>query len=824
MEALLQLKGIDKAFPGVKALSGAALNVYPGRVMALVGENGAGKSTMMKVLTGIYTRDAGTLLWLGKETTFTGPKSSQEAGIGIIHQELNLIPQLTIAENIFLGREFVNRFGKIDWKTMYAEADKLLAKLNLRFKSDKLVGDLSIGDQQMVEIAKVLSFESKVIIMDEPTDALTDTETESLFRVIRELKSQGRGIVYISHRMKEIFEICDDVTVFRDGQFIAEREVASLTEDSLIEMMVGRKLEDQYPHLDKAPGDIRLKVDNLCGPGVNDVSFTLRKGEILGVSGLMGAGRTELMKVLYGALPRTSGYVTLDGHEVVTRSPQDGLANGIVYISEDRKRDGLVLGMSVKENMSLTALRYFSRAGGSLKHADEQQAVSDFIRLFNVKTPSMEQAIGLLSGGNQQKVAIARGLMTRPKVLILDEPTRGVDVGAKKEIYQLINQFKADGLSIILVSSEMPEVLGMSDRIIVMHEGHLSGEFTREQATQEVLMAAAVGKLNRVNQGKKMTTQTVSGRRYFTKAWLMEQKSLIALLVLIAIVSTLSPNFFTINNLFNILQQTSVNAIMAVGMTLVILTSGIDLSVGSLLALTGAVAASIVGIEVNALVAVAAALALGAAIGAVTGVIVAKGRVQAFIATLVMMLLLRGVTMVYTNGSPVNTGFTENADLFGWFGIGRPLGVPTPVWIMGIVFLAAWYMLHHTRLGRYIYALGGNEAATRLSGINVNKIKIIVYSLCGLLASLAGIIEVARLSSAQPTAGTGYELDAIAAVVLGGTSLAGGKGRIVGTLIGALILGFLNNGLNLLGVSSYYQMIVKAVVILLAVLVDNKKQ
>ena len=293
-----------------------------------------------------------------------------------------------------------------------------------------------------------------------------------------------------------------------------------------------------------------------------------------------------------------------------------------------------------------------------------------------------------------------------------------------------------------------------------------------------------------------MTTQTVSGRRYFTKAWLMEQKSLIALLVLIAIVSTLSPNFFTINNLFNILQQTSVNAIMAVGMTLVILTSGIDLSVGSLLALTGAVAASIV----------------------------AKGRVQAFIATLVMMLLLRGVTMVYTNGSPVNTGFTENADLFGWFGIGRPLGVPTPVWIMGIVFLAAWYMLHHTRLGRYIYALGGNEAATRLSGINVNKIKIIVYSLCGLLASLAGIIEVARLSSAQPTAGTGYELDAIAAVVLGGTSLAGGKGRIVGTLIGALILGFLNNGLNLLGVSSYYQMIVKAVVILLAVLVDNKKQ
>ncbi|MDW5501655.1 ribose ABC transporter ATP-binding protein RbsA [Pseudomonas lundensis] len=500
MQPLLQLKGIDKAFPGVKALSGAALSVYPGKVMALVGENGAGKSTMMKVLTGIYNKDAGSQYFLGKEVAFNGPKDSQEAGIGIIHQELNLIPQLTIAENIFLGREFVNRIGRIDWKRMYAEADKLLARLNLSYSSHRLVGELSIGDQQMVEIAKVLSFESKVIIMDEPTDALTDTETASLFKVINELKAEGRGIVYISHRLKEIFEICDDVTVFRDGQFIAERPVSELQEDSLIEMMVGRKLEEQYPRLNQPRGEKRLEVSQVSGPGVHDVSFTLYRGEILGVAGLMGAGRTELMKILYGAAPRKAGTVSLDGRPVVTHSPQDGLANGIVYISEDRKRDGLVLGMSVKENMSLTALRYFSRAGGSLKQAEEQLAVGDFIRLFNIKTPSMEQPIGLLSGGNQQKVAIARGLMTRPKVLILDEPTRGVDVGAKKEIYQLINQFKQEGLSIILVSSEMPEVLGMSDRILVMHEGHISGEFPIEQATQEALMAAAVGKQYGVKQ------------------------------------------------------------------------------------------------------------------------------------------------------------------------------------------------------------------------------------------------------------------------------------------------------------------------------------
>ncbi|MDO4688267.1 MAG: ribose ABC transporter permease [Plesiomonas sp.] len=313
-----------------------------------------------------------------------------------------------------------------------------------------------------------------------------------------------------------------------------------------------------------------------------------------------------------------------------------------------------------------------------------------------------------------------------------------------------------------------------------------------------------------------------SSSRYFSKAWLLEQKSLIALLVLIAVVSFLNPNFFMLDNLLNILRQTSVNAIIAVGMTLVILTAGIDLSVGSVLALCGAVAATMVGLELPVYVVIPASLALGAALGGISGVIIAKGKVQAFIATLVTMTLLRGATLVYTDGRPVSTGFSDAADSFAWLGTGYLFGIPVPIWLMALVFIAAWYMLNHTRMGRYIYALGGNEAATRLSGINVDRVKIAVYALCGLLAALAGLIVTSRLSSAQPTAGTGYELDAIAAVVLGGTSLAGGKGRIMGTLIGALIIGFLNNALNLLDVSSYYQMIAKAVVILLAVLVDNK--
>lgn len=491
---LLELTNIHKSFPGVKALSGASLTVKAGQVMALIGENGAGKSTLMKVLTGIYKKDAGDIIYLGKATNFNGPKSSQEAGIGIIHQELNLIPELTIAENIFLGREFTNKLGCIDWNKTYAQADKLLAELHLKYDSRRLISDLSIGEQQMVEIAKVLSFNSKVIIMDEPTDALTDTETASLFEVIRKLKQQNCGVVYISHRLQEIFEICDAVTVLRDGQFIGEKKVSELTEDTLIEMMVGRKLQDQYPRIDIQRGKETLSVKNLIGNGVNDVSFSLHEGEILGISGLMGAGRTELMKMIYGANPAKSGTIVLNGKIIKTQTPKDGLNHGIVYISEDRKKDGLILGMSVKDNMSLNALSYFVNPFKKLRLIDEQQAVDDFVGLFNIKTPSIHQIIGFLSGGNQQKVAIAKGLMTRPCILILDEPTRGVDVGAKKEIYQLINQFKQQGLSVILVSSDMPEVLGMSDRILVIHEGKVTGDFSISDATQEKLMAAAVGK------------------------------------------------------------------------------------------------------------------------------------------------------------------------------------------------------------------------------------------------------------------------------------------------------------------------------------------
>ncbi|MFU2144135.1 ribose ABC transporter ATP-binding protein RbsA [Gallibacterium anatis] len=495
MQPILKLDNICKSFPGVRALYNAGLSVYPGKVMALMGENGAGKSTLMKILTGIYSKDSGSIHYQGQEVTFKNPKMSQLAGISIIHQELNIIPNLTIAENIFLGREFTNKFGGIDWKKMTTESEKLLKRLKIKHSPTTPVEQLSLGELQMIEIAKALSFDAKVIIMDEPTDALTDTETDALFNVIRELKQQNCGIVFISHRMQDIFTICDDVTVLRDGELIAERSLKEINEEQLIELMVGRKLSEQYPHIESPIGDTVLEVKNISGCGVHNASFKLHRGEILGISGLMGAGRTELMKLIYGALPKTAGEVFLKQKQLSIHSPQDGLNNGIVYISEDRKGDGLVLGMSIKENMTLTALKQLTKHY-SINHKAEKMTVNDFILLFNIKTPSMDQTIGLLSGGNQQKVAIAKGLMTRPDVLILDEPTRGIDVGAKKEIYQLINKFKEEGMSIIIVSSDMPEIIGMSDRVLVMNNGEIRAKYLRNEVTQEKLLTAAITQIH----------------------------------------------------------------------------------------------------------------------------------------------------------------------------------------------------------------------------------------------------------------------------------------------------------------------------------------
>ena len=487
---ILKMDGIVKEFPGVKALDGVNIELYEGKVMALMGENGAGKSTLMKILSGVYKKDGGTIYYKGIEEDIKGPKDAANKGIAIIHQELNLVNDLSIGENIFLGREPKKGF-KIDFNKLYSDADTLLKKLNITKSSRELVGKLSIGEQQMVEIAKALSLDAKIIIMDEPTDALTDKETESLFNVIRELKSEGKAIVYTSHRLKEIFEICDYITVLRDGKYVGTEDLANLTEDTMIEMMVGRKLTDQFPRKIVELGDTVLKVENLNNQHIHDISLEVKAGEVLGISGLIGAGRTELAKTIYGHFKKQSGKVYVNGKEVNNKSSQDGLKNKIAYVSEDRKGDGLIVELSIKENMTISSLNSIASLLKINKNK-ETKIVKEYIDRINIKTPSENQLIKNLSGGNQQKVAIAKALMTEPEVLILDEPTRGVDVGAKKEIYDLINDFKSKGKAVIMISSEMPEILGLSDRIIVLSQGSITGEFDIKDASQEAILKCAV--------------------------------------------------------------------------------------------------------------------------------------------------------------------------------------------------------------------------------------------------------------------------------------------------------------------------------------------
>jgi ribose transport system ATP-binding protein len=488
---ILQMQDIVKEFPGVKALDGVNLELYEGKVMGLMGENGAGKSTLMKILSGVYKKDSGKIYYKGKLEDIKGTKDAQEKGIAIIHQELNLIKDLSIGENIFLGREPKKAFGNIDWNKLHSDAQELLNKLNVKSNSRDLLKTLSIGQQQMVEIAKALSLNAKIIIMDEPTDALTDKETESLFKVINELKEEGKSIVYISHRLKEIFEMCDYVTVIRDGKYVGHENVCDIDEDKLIEMMVGRKLTEQFPKLEVDKKEIILEVKNLKNKYVDDVSFNVKSGEIVGISGLMGAGRTELAKTIYGSIKKQSGTIYVKGKQVENKSAKDGLKNKIAYVSEDRKGDGLILGLSVKENMSISSLDKVS-SFFRINKQKELNEVKNYIDKMNIKTPSENQQIKNLSGGNQQKVSIGKALMTNPEVLILDEPTRGVDVGAKKEIYDLINGFKKEGKAVIMISSEMPEILGMSDRILVISEGKLTAEFNIEDATQELILKSAV--------------------------------------------------------------------------------------------------------------------------------------------------------------------------------------------------------------------------------------------------------------------------------------------------------------------------------------------
>jgi len=506
-KVLLEMKGIGKSFPGVKALQGVSLTVREGQVHALLGENGAGKSTLIKILSGAYSRDEGEILFEGRPVAIRGPEDAQALGISTIYQEFNLAKDLTVAENIFLGQ--LPRKGlRVDWEAARQRARALLGRLGSSISPDAVVSTLAVAQQQLVEIAKALNRKTRILIMDEPSAVLGEGDLEHLFQVVRSLQAQGIGIVYISHRMREIFELADEVTILKDGRYVATKQVAGTTMDELVRLMIGRDLKDAYPPRQAQPGEVVLEVKNLRRAKlVHDVSFQVRAGEIVGFAGITGSGRTEVVRALFGADPH-HGELTVSGTPYRASSPTEAIRRGIALVNEDRKAHGLFLKLDVTVNTTISALKGLCRLG-VISRARENALVQKMIQDLRIKTPDARFLVLNMSGGNQQKVILARWLSLAPKVLIMDEPTRGIDVGAKSEIYAIMNELTARGVGIIMISSELPEVLGMSDRVMVMREGTIVGQLQRSEASEEAIMKFAVGG----EAGRGAATDSTAARR-----------------------------------------------------------------------------------------------------------------------------------------------------------------------------------------------------------------------------------------------------------------------------------------------------------------------
>ncbi|MBV8375969.1 MAG: ATP-binding cassette domain-containing protein [Verrucomicrobia bacterium] len=876
-QPLLQMSGIDKHFSGIAALSSASLNVGRGEVHALIGQNGAGKSTLIKILTGYYTKDAGEILFDGQPFAVHSPNAAQANGISTIYQEINLIPYRSVAENIFLGREH-RRFGLLDWRRMASEAEELLLRFNLKIDVHQPLSHYSTAIQQMVAIARAVSFQARLVIMDEPTSSLDDHEVAVLFEVIQQLKSSGVSVIFVSHKLDELYVVCERVTVMRDGRTVLSGSLGSLSKLDLVTTMIGRALDSATgeqtgfrPGSDTAPmeeSEPLLRVRNLSvGRKVASASLDLQPGEIVGLAGLLGSGRSEIARTIFGAESASAGEMIYQGTAFAPKSPANAISSGIGFCTEDRKMDGIVPEMSVRENLTLALLPHLARAGIVNEEA-QRLVVAKFIKTLQIKCSSPEQPIRELSGGNQQKVLLARWLCLNPKLLILDEPTRGIDVGAKREIQNLISELATGGLGVLMISSEMEELVEGSDRVFVLREGRTVAEFNEHPISEDAIMAAmadgisalkstaptptSVAAVTRGNaiqvlngaspmaasppeakpllpsdqSPAQIPAETKTGRLGNWAERMRRQGVLIALLALIGFNLAFTPHFLSWQT-FNVnLTQVCNIVIVGVGMTLVIGTGGIDLSVGSLMAIAGAIAPIIFQ---NKIVSLPAALGIGlafvvpvlvaGAFGWFNGWLITRFRIQPIVATLILFIAGRGIAQVSTNGNLQ----AFNAPAFQVIGLGRPFGVPVQALIMFFFVAVAAWMLRFTIFGRELLATGGNEEAARLAGVPVNRIKRVVYAISGLCAGMAGLIVIAINSSSDANlVGLGMELDAIAAVSVGGTPFTGGRASVLGTLVGALIIQLVRYTLLANGIPDAAALVVKASIILGAVFIQAK--
>jgi ribose transport system ATP-binding protein len=818
---VLAVRDIEKSYPGVRALEDVSFDCRAGEIHGLVGENGAGKSTLMRILAGVIQPDAGTIQVKGKPVVLTSPRLAHDFGIAMVYQDTRLVDDLDVAQNILLGREpgsllLVNR------RALEERAQSILLRLGFLLDLRRPVRDLSTAERQIVEIGRVLATDPSVLILDEPTSALGRGEVQRLGEILHGLRAAYTGIVFISHRLREVLNLADRITIMKDGKVVETVVNEGLTEDYLVNRMVGRTLSLTFPPKQSNPGSIRLKVTNLTSPGLfSDVSFTVSSGEIVGLGGIQGNGQREIARALFGVLPAT-GEVQLEGVRFPLGSPREAIRAGIVYVPADRRRESVFAQHSVRENIAIPHLRTWS-SFGALNLPLERAFVSKTVSQFRVRTPSIEQPIGLLSGGNQQKAVFGRWILAQPKLYIFEEPTQGIDTGAKLELYEVIRKLAEQGAAIVLLSSDLLELIGLADSILVVAHGSIVDRVSAAEATEERIIGSAVATertmegLDGGDSNPKIESHAGSlspipvakalVRRY-TGAILLGG----ALLVLAAYTAGQSRYFFTERNLGNLVIQIVPLALASIGQMTVILLGGIDLSVGPLISLVTTIASFTIMNGPAGWGGVFLCLVTGLIVGGMNSALIVWLRIPDLISTLATYSVVFGLALVArpSPGGSVSEGFADLVTLrLGWF----------PVAGLAVLAISAVgeILLVKGRIGTRLYAIGSRPEAAFVAGIRVNRVRCFAYLFCGFMAALAGLVVTARIGSGDPQAGSHFTLSSIAAVVVGGTSVFGGRGTLVGTLFGATLLVMLQNALNQLHVTAYYQYIWTGALLLAAV-------
>ncbi|HMN86869.1 MAG TPA: ATP-binding cassette domain-containing protein, partial [Bauldia sp.] len=814
----LAVEGISKSFPGVQALAGVSFDCRAGEVHALVGENGAGKSTLMRILAGVHQPDSGVIRVGGRPVTLAGPAEARRLGIAMVYQDTRLVPDLDVAQNIFLGREPGGVL--VDAAAMRAESARLLARLGEAMDVRTPVRDLSIAERQLVEIARALTTEARVLILDEPTSALTPPDVERLFAILSDLRAAGTSIVFISHRLPEVFAIADRISVMKDGELVGSVATAATSPEAIVAMMVGRDLSVAFPPRNETPGPDILTAGRLAVDGrLEPATFAVRSGEILGLGGITGSGQEALVRALFGLEP-ASGTLTLDGKAIHIRSPAEAIAAGIVYLPADRRGEGMFLPHSVRENIALPHLADWARLG-IVDGGREAAAVDGQIDALAIKTPSPEQPVGLLSGGNQQKVAFARWLLSSPRIFIFDEPTQGVDVGTKIEIYRIIRDIAARGIGVIVVSSDVIELIGLSDRILVVARGRIVDEVKGAEATEERIVGRAVGVGETPVAGVASPASAPPPKpaaRRGAPGLLRRYGPALLLAVLVGIfmayTASQSPYFLTTRNMANLAIQVAPLLIVALGQLAVVLLGGIDLSVGPTISLTTAIASFLLIPDppFGYAAGIAVCLFAGVAIGLVNGGLVRFLRLPDLIATLATFSIVGGLALIVrpAPGGLLDSGFAGALVVRVW-------NVPVAFAVAVAAALLFELLLVRGRVGTRLYAVGSSEEAAYVAGIPVGRVRFAAYVLCGLLAAVAGLLVAARIGSGDPQAGTNFTLLSVTAVVLGGTSILGGRGTAIGVAVAAILIMLIQNAMNQLHVSAYWQYVLTGVLTLAAV-------